>query len=117
MRTPFDNPEGYNVSSNLHQAANLKAPLLLVHGSADDNGFFSFQNRFFFSFFEYFFQLVHFQNSQMLSWEFIQAGIQVENVYYPNADHGINNGESRKNLYIRMEDFMRSTEEPQNNQH
>jgi dipeptidyl-peptidase-4 len=37
MGTPEGNPRGYETSSPLQKAGQLKADLLLVHGSADDN--------------------------------------------------------------------------------
>lgn len=37
MRTPQSNPEGYAASAPLTRAADLRAPLLLMHGTADDN--------------------------------------------------------------------------------
>jgi dipeptidyl-peptidase-4 len=37
MRTPASNPQGYETSSPLKKAGELKADLLLIHGSADDN--------------------------------------------------------------------------------
>ncbi|MFM1768961.1 MAG: hypothetical protein RJA22_1490 [Verrucomicrobiota bacterium] len=37
MGTPRDNPEGYVVSSPLAAAGRLKARLLMIHGTADDN--------------------------------------------------------------------------------
>jgi len=37
MRTPKENPQGYEVSAPLTKARDLKAKLLLIHGTADDN--------------------------------------------------------------------------------
>jgi dipeptidyl-peptidase-4 len=37
MRTPKDNPGGYEASAPLSKAKDLKAKLLLIHGTADDN--------------------------------------------------------------------------------
>jgi dipeptidyl-peptidase-4 len=37
MGTPQDNPKGYESSSPLARAQSLKADLLLIHGTADDN--------------------------------------------------------------------------------
>jgi dipeptidyl-peptidase 4 len=37
MGTPDANPEGYESSAPLARAGDLKAPLLLLHGTADDN--------------------------------------------------------------------------------
>jgi dipeptidyl-peptidase-4 len=37
MRTPPENPKGYEASAPLSKAGNLKAKLLIIHGAADDN--------------------------------------------------------------------------------
>jgi dipeptidyl-peptidase-4 len=37
LGTPQDNPEGYDASGVFPYAGNLDAPLLLIHGMADDN--------------------------------------------------------------------------------
>ena len=37
MRTPSENPKGYEASAPLSKAGNLKAKLLIIHGAADDN--------------------------------------------------------------------------------
>jgi dipeptidyl-peptidase-4 len=37
MRTPRENPQGYKDASPLEAAANLKAKLLIIHGTSDDN--------------------------------------------------------------------------------
>jgi dipeptidyl-peptidase-4 len=41
MGTPQSNPEGYAHSGVLHYAAELKGPLLIMHGMADDNVLFA----------------------------------------------------------------------------
>jgi dipeptidyl-peptidase-4 len=38
---PADNPEGYRQSSALTHAARLRRPLLLIHGTSDDNVYFT----------------------------------------------------------------------------
>ena len=37
MKTPADNPDGYARAAPLTKAAQLRAPLLLLHGGSDDN--------------------------------------------------------------------------------
>jgi dipeptidyl-peptidase-4 len=37
MRTPKENPQGYEASAPLSKAKDVKAKLLLIHGTADDN--------------------------------------------------------------------------------
>ncbi len=41
LGTPEDNPHGYEASSPLPRAADIDAPLLLMHGMADDNVLFT----------------------------------------------------------------------------
>jgi dipeptidyl-peptidase-4 len=41
LQTPAANPDGYRHSSALTHAARLEVPLLLVHGTADDNVYFT----------------------------------------------------------------------------
>jgi len=41
LGTPEDNPKGYEASSPLPRAADIDAPLLLMHGMADDNVLFT----------------------------------------------------------------------------
>ncbi len=69
MRTPEENPEGYDKFSAVQLASNLKGKLLLLHGMVDDN--------------------VHPTNS----WQLVEAlqtrNIPFEMMFFPNADHGI----------------------------
>jgi dipeptidyl aminopeptidase/acylaminoacyl peptidase len=69
MRTPQENPEGYNATSVVRAAANLHGKLLLVHGLMDDN--------------------VHFQNSVQLVEALQRADKDFETMFYPRARHGI----------------------------
>lgn len=86
MRTPQDNPKGYDDNAPEKMAGNLKGKLLLVHGTADDN--------------------VHFQNAVMLSNALINAGKEFDSEYYPDKAHGISGGNTRLHLYNRMTDFI-----------
>lgn len=85
MRTPQENPEGYDCSP-LHRYQNIKGELLLVHGMADDN--------------------VHFQNSAELSEAFVQAGYQFDMQMYTNRNHNIYGGNTRRHLFTRIEKFL-----------
>jgi dipeptidyl-peptidase-4 len=69
MRTPKENPDGYEVGSCLKYAENLKGDLLIVHGLVDDN--------------------VHPNNTWQLIDLFEKADLPFELIVYPNADHGI----------------------------
>lgn len=86
MRTPQENPEGYDNNAPEKMAANLKGKLLFIHGTADDN--------------------VHFQNSVMLNTALINANKQFECEFYPDKNHGIYGGNTRYHLYTRMTDFI-----------
>jgi len=65
MGLPSENPEGYRKSSVLSYAAELKRPLLLVHGVTDDN--------------------VYFQNSMQLSLALLKAGRPYELLLLPGT--------------------------------
>ena len=69
MRTPQENPDGYNDYSPIMLADKLQGRMLLCHGLADDN--------------------VHFQNSADLSEALVQAGKQFEMQVYRNRNHSI----------------------------
>jgi dipeptidyl-peptidase-4 len=86
MRTPQENPKGYDGNAPEKMAENLKGKLLIVHGTADDN--------------------VHFQNSVMLTTALIKANKEFESEYYPDKTHGISGGTTRLHLYTRMTDFI-----------
>jgi dipeptidyl-peptidase-4 len=86
MRTPQENPKGYDENAPEKMAGNLKGKFLLIHGTADDN--------------------VHFQNSVMLVDGLIRANKEFDSEYYPNKAHGISGGNTRLHLYKRMTDFI-----------
>jgi len=86
MRTPAENPGGYDLNAPEKMAERLQNKFLLIHGTADDN--------------------VHFQHAAVLSKELIKANKQFEQAYYPNKNHGISGGTTRLQLYQRMTDFI-----------
>ncbi len=86
MRTPQENAKGYDENAPEKMADKLKGKFLLIHGTADDN--------------------VHFQNSVMLTTALINADKQFESEYYPDKTHGISGGNTRRQLYKRMTDFI-----------
>lgn len=85
MRTPQENPTGYDISP-LHRYQKLHGKLLLCHGMADDN--------------------VHFQNAVELTEKLVQYGIQFEMQFYANRNHGISGGNTRRHLFTRIEEFL-----------
>lgn len=86
MRTPQENPKGYDDNAPEKMAKNLEGNFLLIHGLADDN--------------------VHFQNAVVLTQELIKANKQFRSEYYPNGNHGIGGGIVRMQLFQRMTDFI-----------
>jgi len=86
MDTPQENPEGYRDSSPLSRAKDLKAALLLVHGTADDN--------------------VHMQNSVQLLDRLVMADRPVRFMLYPGKNHGIPGKEARIHLFEKITRFI-----------
>lgn len=86
MRTPQENPGGYDDNSPTSYANLLKGKYLLIHGTADDN--------------------VHFQNSMEFSEALIQNNKQFEFMAYPDKNHGIYGGQTRPQLYQKMTNFL-----------
>jgi dipeptidyl-peptidase-4 len=68
MRTPKDNPDGYKSAAPLTNAAKVKARLLLIHGTADDN--------------------VHLQNTLVFVDALVKAGVPHELQLQPGQKHG-----------------------------
>ncbi|QDA59952.1 S9 family peptidase [Hymenobacter jejuensis] len=86
LKTPQENPAGYDENSPVQFANQLKGKYLLVHGTGDDN--------------------VHFQNS--IAWvdALIRENKDYQTLYYPNRNHGIYGGNTRLHLYRQMTDFV-----------
>jgi dipeptidyl-peptidase 4 len=85
MKTPADNPDGYEHTSLVKRAKDLHGRLLLVHGSGDDN--------------------VHPQHSWAVVEELIQAGIQFDLMIYPMRKHIIDDRPARIHLFNKMLEF------------
>lgn len=86
MRTPAENPKGYDDNAPLSMAKDLKGKYLLIHGMADDN--------------------VHLQNATELSRALVDANKNFDAFYYTNKNHGIGGGYTRYNLYVKMTEFI-----------
>ena len=69
MKTPQENPEGYEHVSLVKRAKDLHGRLLLVHGTYDDN--------------------VHPQNTLQFAHELQKAGKPFRLMLYPKSRHGI----------------------------
>ncbi len=88
MRTPKENPEGYEASAPLSKATDLKAALLLIHGTADDN--------------------VHLQNTLAFVDALVKAGKPYALQLQPGQKHGIR---GPKSLNFRNEAIVKFFEE------
>ena len=88
MRTPQENPAGYDLNSPLTHAHKLKGKYLLVHGTADDN--------------------VHVQNAMSLIEQLVTQRKDFDWLIYPDRNHGIydNTGSTRWQLYHKMTQFI-----------
>ncbi|MCD4737510.1 MAG: prolyl oligopeptidase family serine peptidase, partial [Bacteroidales bacterium] len=87
MRTPRENPDGYDDNSPINHVDKMKGKFLLVHGTADDN--------------------VHVQNSMDLITSLVDANKQFDMQLYPNSNHGIyTGGNTTIHLYTRLTNFI-----------
>ena len=86
LRTPEENPAGYDENSPLNYPEMLKGNYLLVHGSGDDN--------------------VHVQNSMRMIEALVQANKQFDWAIYPDKNHGIYGGNTRVHLFNKMTNFL-----------
>ena len=86
LKTPQENPGGYDDNSPVQFAQNMKGKFLLVHGTGDDN--------------------VHFQNSIAFVDAMVKANKDFQTLYYPNRNHGISGGNTRLHLYRQMTNFV-----------
>lgn len=85
MGTPQAQPEAYRKSSTLPTAGQLRDPLLLAHGTGDDN--------------------VHFQNIHHLVQAYVEHDVDYRLLMYPNKTHGISGEAARVHLYSAMREF------------
>ena len=86
MRTPQENTYGYDVSSPLKLAKELRGKVLLMHGTGDDN--------------------VHYLNTLYYSEALVEAGKIFDMQIYSNKEHSILGTKTRINLYGRILDFL-----------
>ncbi len=87
MRTPKENPDGYDDNSPLSHADKIKGNYLIIHGSADDN--------------------VHVQNTMEFTERMVQAGVQFDMAVYTNRNHGIRGGNTTMHLYTKMTNYLK----------
>ena len=86
MRTPQENPEGYDLNSPINYADQLEGDFLIIHGSGDDN--------------------VHVQNTMRMVESLVQADKQFDWMVYPDRNHGIYGGNTRNHLFQKMANFI-----------
>ncbi len=89
MRTPQENPNGYDKNSPITYAGQFNDKddhFLLIHGTADDN--------------------VHVQNSMDLASALISKNKQFDMMVYPDKNHGIYGGKTRIQLYTLMTNYI-----------
>lgn len=86
MRTPAENPAGYDDNSPINHVEKLKGKYLLIHGSADDN--------------------VHYQNTMEMINAIVKANKQFDLFIYPDRNHGIYGGNTRLHLFTMINDYI-----------
>ena len=87
MLKPQSNEEGYDAGSPIKLANNVKCPLLLMSGTADDN--------------------VHFQNTIEYVSQLQSNGILCDMLIFPNMNHSINHCNARSLVYAKMIDYFK----------
>jgi len=85
MRTPKENPSGYN-DNPITRAAQLNGSLLLCHGTCDDN--------------------VHPQNTYEYTEALVQADKDFSMNLYTNRNHSIYGGNTRNHLLRQIANFF-----------
>lgn len=86
MLTPAQNPDGYRTSAPLTYAGKLDIPLLIIHGTADDN--------------------VHLLNTMQYISVMQSEGRLCDMLLYPNMNHSINGCDARLSVYSKMLDYF-----------
>ena len=86
MRTPKENPQGYDEVCPIARAGKLHGALLLCHGLADDN--------------------VHYQNTAEYVEALVQADKDFRQLVYTNRNHSIFGGNTRNHLFRQCVNFF-----------
>ncbi|MFK8039510.1 MAG: S9 family peptidase [Crocinitomicaceae bacterium] len=85
MRTPQENPNGYDDNSPINHVEKLKGHFLIVHGAGDDN--------------------VHMQNTLEMTAAMVNKNIDFDMAIYTNKNHGIYGGNTRLHLFNKLLNF------------
>lgn len=88
MLTPQQNLEGYEQSAPINYVDKVGCPLLIMHGSADDN--------------------VHLSNTMEYVSAMEVAGRYCDMLIFPNMNHSIYGCNSRRVVYSRMLDYFKA---------
>jgi len=86
MRTPQENPNGYDDNSPIKHIKKLKGNYLIIHGTADDN--------------------VHYQNAMEIINALIKENKKFDQFTYPNKNHFITGGYTRLHLYNMLTNYI-----------
>lgn len=86
MTTPGQNPDGYDEGAPISYVDRVTTPLLIMHGTADDN--------------------VHLMNTIQYVSELQGAGKLCDMLLFPNMNHSINGCNSRALVYANMLRFF-----------
>ncbi|MBD5253532.1 MAG: S9 family peptidase [Barnesiella sp.] len=86
MLTPAQNESGYESSAPISYVDNMNIPLLIMHGTSDDN--------------------VHLFNTMQYVSKLQAAGRWCDMFLYPDMNHSINGCDARLNVYSRMMDYF-----------
>ncbi|MCL2511089.1 MAG: S9 family peptidase, partial [Bacteroidales bacterium] len=88
MRTPQENPDGYDDNSPINHVSKMKGKYLIIHGTADDN--------------------VHAQNTIDMVSALVDANVDFEMFLYPNSNHSIYTGPNTTcHLFQKMTKFLK----------
>ncbi len=85
MDTPQENPEGYELTSLLNKADQLKGRLLIIHGTVDP--------------------VVVWQNSLSFVNECVKKGVQLDYFVYPGHEHNVR-GKDRVHLMQKITNYF-----------
>ena len=92
LRTPQENPYGYDDNSPINHVKGLKGKYMIIHGTADDN--------------------VHFQNTVEMVNALVKNGKQFDLFFYPDMNHSIAGNQtvpypqSRYHLFTMMTEYI-----------
>jgi len=85
MRTPQENPNGYDDNSPINHVKLMKGSFLIVHGAGDDN--------------------VQLQNTMEMTEAMVAENIDFDMAIYTNKNHGIYGGNTRLHLFNKLLNF------------